>query len=88
MNKPYTDEQLRLERERVILKEGVSDAALELLKEKFQFGLPVFQFRAGNLPISADAQTLALQAAVRDGEHGVINYIELVRSRPPLNHGN
>lgn len=76
--------ELQMERDRVILKEGISDDALKVLKRHFRFDLPAFQFREGNVPIPGDGQTLALMAATRDGAREVIQYIETVRSMRPL----
>lgn len=72
------------ERDRIALTEGISDAALAVLKRHFQMELPVFQFRENGQPIQADAQTLALMAATRDGNREVIQYIEAMRKLAPL----
>ncbi len=81
------EEAARRERERRILKEGISDEALALLKERFKFDRPAFQFQdAGMRLITENAETLTLMAAVRDGEHGVIHWIEAVRNREPITH--
>lgn len=69
-----------MEHDRRVMREGISDEALALLKRHFRAGLPVFQFRENGTPLSGDAQTLTLMAAVRDGNLEVIDYIEAMRA--------
>lgn len=85
MKKQVTDLQKQMEKDRVALTDGISDDALTVLKRHFRFDLPAFQFREGEKPIEADAQTLCLMAATRDGAREVIQYIEAVRKLKPIN---
>lgn len=63
-----------------ILLDGISPAALELIEQLGHYDEPVFQFRTQKLePISHDAHTLALMAAVRDGERGLVQTIRWLR---------
>lgn len=68
----------------MILTEGISEAALAVLKRHFQMDLPAFQFRENGCYLNADGQTLALMAATRDGNREVLQYIEAMRKLPPL----
>lgn len=67
---------------RVVL-EGISKEALEVLKELGHVGGPVFQFYDVETmePLKADAATLALRAAVRDGEARVVQAVLSMRAR-------
>lgn len=73
----------QMERDRIAVKEGITDSALAVLKRHFRDDLPVFQFRENGGTIQADAQTLALMAAVRDGAKEVIQYIETLKNLKP-----
>lgn len=66
-----------------ILLEGISKEALEVLKELGHVGGPAFQFYDARTlePLKQDAATLALQAAVRDGESRVVQAVLTMRAR-------
>ena len=66
-----------------IVLEGISKEALEVLKELGHVGSPVFQFYDPETleALPQDAATLALRAAVRDGESRVVQAVLSMRSR-------
>jgi len=70
-----------LRRARVLAK-GISDEAMELLREHVKIGLPVFR-DCERLPdgsaVPMDAQVLALRASRRDGEQSVVKWLEMMR---------
>ena len=68
-------------RKGMILKEGISAEALEVLKELCGYELPVFQFRdpKTGLNLTENAETLTLMAAVRDGERGLVQTVLKLR---------
>lgn len=67
---------------RVVL-EGISKEALAVLKELGHVESPVFQFLDAETlePLPQDAATLALRAAVRDGESRVVQAVLSMRRR-------
>jgi hypothetical protein len=69
-------------RKGMILKEGISAEALEVLKELCGYELPVFQFRdpKTGLNLTENAETLTLMAAVRDGERGLVQTVLKLRA--------
>ena len=83
---PLQEETKRkLAQRRRILREGISDEAMKVLKEHFEIGLPVFLFAdKQGIPLSGDPQMLTLMAARRDGQLHVIKWLEQERSRTPL----
>lgn len=63
-----------------ILAKGISDEALEVLQELAGMDVPVFQFRdTTGASLSQDAGVLALMAAVRDGERGLVQTVLKLR---------
>lgn len=67
---------------RVVL-DGISKEALEVLKELGHVGSPTFQFYDAETmaPLTQDAHTLTLMAAVRDGERRVVQALLSMRAR-------
>lgn len=76
--KKQNNEGELMRRGRVLLT-GISDEAMEVLCELAGMELPVFQFRGRDLQPVGDAQMVALMAAVRDGERGLVQ--EVLRMR-------
>lgn len=73
-------EKSKLMRQCEILSRGISDEAMRTLEELVSLDLPVFQLREPDgTPIASDASTLALHAAVRDGEQGLVKQIVKMR---------
>lgn len=66
-----------------ILLDGISKEALEVLKELGHVNSPVFQFYDPETleALPHDAATLALRAAVRDGESRVVQAVLSMRAR-------
>lgn len=81
---PLQEETKRkLARRRRILREGISEEAMKVLREQFEAGLPVFLFAdKQGIPLSGDPQMLTLMAARRDGQLHVIKWLEQERSKP------
>ncbi len=83
-NPQQEETKRKLAQRRRILREGISDEAMKVLKEHFEIGLPVFLFAdKQGIPLSGDPQMLTLMAARRDGQLHVIKWLEQERSRPP-----
>jgi len=83
-NTQQEETKRKLAQRRRILREGISDEAMKVLKEHFEIGLPVFLFAdKQGIPLSGDPQMLTLMAARRDGQLHVIKWLEQERSRPP-----
>jgi len=64
------------------LSRGISDEAMELLREHVQLGLPVFrdcELLPDGSAVPMDAQVLALRASRRDGEQAVVKWLEAMR---------
>lgn len=66
------------------LLSGISPAAWAVIESVAKPDLPVFQFREASINgvtamLPADAQTLALMAAVRDGEIGLFKKLLVMR---------
>lgn len=65
-----------------VLSKGISDEAMELLREHVQLGLPVFrdcELLPDGTAVPMDAQVLALRASRRDGEQSVVKWLEAMR---------
>lgn len=63
-------------REAEILRNGISNEALELIKKQFGYGLDIFQFEdARGVPTGESAEVLMMKAQKRAGQHSVINWI-------------
>lgn len=80
--KQIEDEAIKqdLIRQGKILIDGISDEALQLIEQLGHYSQPIFQFRDQELkPIAGDAHTIALMAAVRDGERGLVQQIHELR---------
>lgn len=86
-NKSNTDAQRKahaemLRRARVLAK-GISEEAMELLREYVKIGLPVFrdcELLPNGTSVPMDAQVLALRASRRDGEQSVVKWLEAMRN--------
>ncbi len=64
-------------RRKEVIRKGVTREALSVLEERFPAKSSLFQFYDDQgRPLPLDAQTLSLQAAMRDGEQNVIRYIK------------
>ena len=64
-----------------ILLAGISEEALAVLEELAGMDVPVFQFRdrTTGMNLTGDAGVLALMAAVRDGERGLVQTVKKLR---------
>lgn len=86
-NNQQINESLQaIARRRAILREGISEAALEVIKTQFHCHLPVFLLRDElGRPITDNPQMLALLSARRDGMLHVIKWIEQEIKQQPFN---
>ncbi len=84
MNRKAKDEaaERELKRRCKVLLDGISEAAMREIELLGHYDMPVFQFRdAATLqPLACDAQTLALMAATRDGERGLVQTLLKLRA--------
>lgn len=65
-----------------VLSKGISDEAMELLRDHVKIGLPVFrdcEMLPDGSAVPMDAQVLALRASRRDGEQSVVKWLEMMR---------
>ncbi len=78
------EEKAKFNRELALMRD-IPEEALVWLEARFGVGLPCFQLREKDgTPISGDASTHALRAAMRDGNHEVLHLIRKMRSMNPL----
>lgn len=70
----------RLQDVKRILHAGISEDALALLKEEFEFNLPVTEWKnAAGERIEMSAEERVQRALYRDGARSVISFIERYR---------
>lgn len=67
-----------LKRQR-ILADGISDDAMEVLREMFELDKPVYQLKDSR-GFAIDIETVKLMSAIRDGEQGAIKRIIVERN--------
>lgn len=78
------EEQITLLRYADILRRGISQEALDVLKKHFEYGLDVFQFcDATGRPLNKPADILFMEAQKRDGQLSVIRFIEATMKLKP-----
>lgn len=55
---------------------GISDEAIDLLKEEFGYGYPVYEWvDKNNVPLPFSPEERAQRAIHKDGQHSVISFI-------------
>ena len=77
-----TPEEIAMEEARDfgIIASGVSDEALDALKRRLGFDLPVFQ-RCDKYGIAYTDAQFSNQALIKDGQRSVIYYIQQIKSQ-------
>ena len=69
-----------IEHDNRIIANGVSDDALQALKRRLGFDLPVFQ-RCDKYGISYTAEQFTSQALIKDGQRSVLYYIQQTKNQ-------
>lgn len=71
--------QAQAKRDRDVIRDGITPAALEVLKRRFAFDQPVFQF-SDNFGRPYTDEECVRRASIRDGSREVICYINFCLS--------